>query len=431
MAEDRTKSDSRAKSVTLNILESLLPKDPGSEVGVRLWDGSLWPDEEPRAATIVLNHPGALKSMLSSMSELSLAEAYLYDDFDVEGDVERIYQMGESMIGIATSMQKKIQIWLFLRRLPDGDEHHHDRRGPADLSGDVHSLERDREAIAYHYNVSNDFFALWLDRNMVYSCAYFEDAKEDLDSAQLRKMDYICRKLRLRPGQHLLDIGCGWGGLVKYAAENFGVGVKGITLSQPQAELANQRLVEAGLDDKARVVVQDYRELQVSEGYDALVSVGMFEHVGAAHFETYFRQAMQMLRPGGVFLNHSIASKTLTRSHGGPTFIQQYVFPDRELVPINVSMRAAEQAGFEVRDVESLREHYALTMQHWVNRLEEHHLQALEFVSEPTYRVWRLFMSASAYGFSTGGLNVYQTLLVKRDSNGSSNLPYTRADWYG
>jgi len=177
--------------------------------------------------------------------------------------------------------------------------------------------------------------------------------------------------------------------------------------------------------------VQDYRELQVSEGYDALVSVGMFEHVGAAQFGTYFRQAMQMLRPGGVFLNHSIASEAPTRSHSAPTFIQRYVFPDGELAPINISIRAAEQAGFEVRDVESLREHYALTLRHWVNRLEENHLQALEFVSEPTYRVWRLFMSAAAYGFATGGLNVYQTLLVKRDSNGSSNLPLTRADWYG
>ena len=430
MVEDQTKSADRAKSITLNILDELLPKDADSGVGVRMWDGSLWPDEKPRDATIVLNHPGALKSMFSSMSEIGLAEAYLYDDFDIEGDIERVYDLGESLVKTSTSMQKKLKLGLSLRRLPEGEIHVHGRRGPADLTGDVHSIDRDRQAISYHYDVSNNFYALWLDRNLVYSCAYFDDAKEDLDSAQLRKLDYICRKLRLKPGQHLLDIGCGWGGLVKYAAENYGVGVKGITLSQPQSELANQRLVEAGLDGKARVVVQDYREIEVSEGYDALVSVGMIEHVGAAKLETYFKKAVEVLRPGGVFLNHSIASNAAVKTRSEPTFSQRYVFPDGELIPINVSLKAAEKTGFEVRDVESLREHYALTLRHWVRRLTENHLSALEFVTEPTYRVWRLFMSAYAYGFSTGRLNVYQSLLVKQDSDGSSKLPLTRADWY-
>ncbi|HUV29334.1 MAG TPA: cyclopropane-fatty-acyl-phospholipid synthase family protein [Anaerolineales bacterium] len=430
MVEDQTKSADRAKSITLNILDELLPKDAESGVGVRIWDGSLWPDEKPRDATIVLNHPGALKSMFSSMSEMGLAEAYLYDDFDIEGEIERVYDLGESLEKTTASMQKKLKLSLSLRRLPEGDVHVQGRRGPADLTGDVHSIDRDRQAISYHYDVSNDFYALWLDRNLVYSCAYFDDPEEDLDSAQLRKLDYICRKLRLKPGHHLLDIGCGWGGLVKYAAENYGVGVKGITLSQPQAELANQRLVEAGLDGKARVVVQDYREIEVSEGYDALVSVGMIEHVGSAKLGTYFKKAMEVLRPGGVFLNHGIASSARVKTRSEPTFSQRYVFPDGELTPINISLKAAEKSGFEVRDVESLREHYALTLRHWVHRLEENHLSALEFVSEPTYRVWRLFMSAYAYGFSNGRLNVYQSLLVKQDSDGSSKLPLTRADWY-
>ena len=430
MVEEQTKSANRAKSITLNILDDLLPKGPDSEVGVRFWDGSLWPDEQPRAATIVLNHPGALKSMFSSMSELGLAEAYLYDDYDVDGDIESVYSLGKGLIKSTASMQKKLKIGLALRRLPDVEDHQYGERGPADLNGEVHSIDRDRQAFAYHYDVSNDFFALWLDRNLVYSCAYFDTPEEDLDSAQLRKLDYVCRKLRLKPGQHLLDIGCGWGGLVKYAAQNYGVGVKGITLSQQQAELANQRLAEAGLDDRARVVVQDYREIEVSEGYDALVSIGMVEHVGAEMLGIYFQKAMQMLRPGGVYLNHSIASDATIKPRRGPTFSQRYVFPDGELTPINVSLNSAEEAGFEVRDLESMREHYALTLRHWVSRLEAHHLQALDFVSDPTYRVWRLFMSASAYGFSTGNLNVYQSLLVKQDSDGSSNLPLTRADWY-
>lgn len=265
---------------------------------------------------------------------------------------------------------------------------------------------------------------------MVYSCAYFQSPDEDLDSAQQRKLDYICCKLRLRPGQRLLDIGCGWGGLVRHAAEKFGVDATGITLSSPQVELANQRLTESGLDYRARVELRDYREVDDADGFDALVSVGMFEHVGAALLKTHFRKAMEILRPGGVFLNHGIAIIATVKPRRGPTFTQRYVFPDGELTPINVSLQAAEEAGFEVRDVESLREHYALTLRHWVRRLEDSHTKALEFVSEPTYRVWRLFMSASAYGFSAGSINVYQSLLVKQKGDGASSLPLTRADWY-
>lgn len=217
---------------------------------------------------------------------------------------------------------------------------------------------------------------------------------------------------------------------MKHAAENCGVEVLGITLSHPQIELANQRLAETGLADQARVELLDYREVEDKGGYDALVSVGMFEHVGAALLETYFRKAMELLRPGGVFLNHGIASKATIKPRKGSTFTQRYVFPDGELTPINVSLHAAEEAGFEVRDVESLREHYALTLQNWVHRLEAAHEEALKYVTEPTYRVWRLFMSASAYGFSIGNLNVYQSLLVKQGENGASNQPLTRADWY-
>jgi cyclopropane-fatty-acyl-phospholipid synthase len=196
--------------------------------------------------------------------------------------------------------------------------------------------------------------------------------------------------------------------------ENYGVKAIGITLSRSQVEFANQRLAETGLADRARVEERDYREVDDNEGFDALVSVGMFEHVGAALLGTYFQKAIDLLHPRGVFLNHGIASNATIKPRRGPTFTQRYVFPDGELTPINVSLHAVEEVGFEVRDVESLREHYALTLRHWVRRLEEHHQQALQFVSEPTYRVWRLFMSASAHGFSSGTINVYQSLLVKQ-----------------
>ncbi len=307
---------------------------------------------------------------------------------------------------------------------------HSGQRGPARLAGRRHSVERDRQAVTYHYDVSNDFYALWLDRRMVYSSAYFQAAGEDLDTAQARKLDYICRKLRLQPGQRLLDIGCGWGGLVLHAAQHYGVDATGITLSQPQVELANERIAAAGLSGQCRVEARDYRELDEPEGYDVLVSVGMFEHVGAALLPTYFDQSWRLLKPGGVFLNHGIASRANEVLPDGPNFSDAYVFPDGELTPISATLRAAEEAGFEVRDVESLREHYALTLRHWVRRLETQHDAALRFVDEPTYRVWRLFMSSNAHGFRTGALNVYQALLVKPDAHGRSDLPLTRADWY-
>lgn len=263
---------------------------------------------------------------------------------------------------------------------------------------------------------------------MVYSCAYFESAGDGIDTAQTQKLDYICRKLRLRAGERLLDLGCGWGGLLIHAARNYGVQAFGITLSIPQAEIAGQRIREQGLTDQCRVDVYDYRDLESGAEFDKLVSVGMFEHVGEAMLPEYFRQAWLRLRPGGTFLNHGIASSAGFK-RSGPSFIDKYVFPDGELVPIHVTLRAAELSGFEVRDVESLREHYALTLREWVRRLESKAEQAKNIVEDSTYRVWRLYMSGSAHAFKTSRLNLYQVLLSKPD-HGQSRLPLTREDWY-
>lgn len=430
MREEQSSPPRCYKSVSLQLLDTLFPGQASDEVGVRLWDGTLWPDEHPRKATIVLKHPGALRAMFFPGNEIGLAEAYLYDDFDIEGNIEGVFALADDLVEVSSNLLTQLRVGRLLLRLPSGDSRQQSDRGPAWLSGQRHSIDRDRQAVTYHYDVSNDFYALWLDRNLVYSCAYFHSSEDSLDAAQERKLDYICHKLRLHPGQRLLDIGCGWGGLVAHAVKSFGVEATGITLSSPQAELANQRLSEAGLAGRARVEVRDYRQVDEGEPYDALVSVGMFEHVGADLLPTYFQNAMRILRPGGVFLNHGIASNATVTPRKSPTFSQRYVFPDSELTPINNSLHAAEEAGFEVRDVESLREHYALTLRHWVRRLEEHHHQALEFVSEPTYRVWRLFISASAFGFSAGRLNVYQSLLVKQGAGGISGLPLTRSDWY-
>ena len=430
MSVTRTVQTDEAARLTLRLLDELFGGDATHRVGVRLWDSTPWPDDAPRPATVVLKHPGALSEMFLPGSELGLGEAYLYDDFDVEGDIEAVFDLAEALDQATLGWTRKLRIARDLLRLPAGQGRQPGRRGPAKLKGRRHSVERDRQAVTYHYDVSNDFYALWLDRHMVYSCAYFTTPDDDLDTAQERKLDYICRKLRLQSGQRLLDVGCGWGGLVIHAAQHYGADVTGITLSQPQADLANERIAAAGLAGRCRVLVRDYREMDEPGGYDALVSVGMFEHVGAALLPTYFTRTWQLLNPGGVFLNHGIANTTTGQPRRGPSFSDTYVFPDGELVPISTTLRVAEESGFEVRDVESLREHYALTLRHWVRRLEAHHDQALQFVDEPTYRVWRLFTSGSAHGFSAGRLNVYQALLVRPGERGQSGLPLTRADWY-
>ncbi|MFQ5932975.1 MAG: class I SAM-dependent methyltransferase, partial [Nitrospiraceae bacterium] len=242
--------------------------------------------------------------MLLPGNELGLGEAYLYDDFDIEGDIESLFKLADVLSASATGVASRLRLGSNALRLPRSKRRSNLQRGPAQLSGERHSIERDRQAIAYHYNVSNDFYALWLDRRMVYSCAYFTSRDEELDRAQEQKLEHICRKLRLKPGQRLLDIGCGWGGLVIYAAERYGVETLGITLSRPQANLANERIKEIGLADRSRVELLDYREIDEVEGFDALASIGMFEHVGEARLETYFQQAWRLLRPGGLFLNH-------------------------------------------------------------------------------------------------------------------------------
>lgn len=426
--DTQAKTDNSAVQMCRSILQFLLKDHHPRNYAIRLWDGSTWDAEpgQPTRFTFVIRHPGALRNMFLSKSERAFGQAYIYDDFDIEGNMESAFPMAEHLFGLRLGIVDRIRLASQLFRLPSRNALGVGRQA-AKLSGAVHSIERDRQAVTYHYNTSNDFFALYLDKRMVYSSAYFAAQDEDLDSAQERKLDYICRKVRLKPGERMLDIGCGWGGLIIYAAKKYGVSALGITLSEPQAKLANERIRQEGLDDRCRAEVRDYRQVDGPGSFDKLVSVGMVEHVGEPVLPEYFGQAWRLLRPGGVFLNHGITHPRLA-TRGG-SFSQAYVFPDGEPVPINVSTRIAEEVGFEVRDVESLREHYMLTLRHWVRRLEAHHDEAVRATDEATYRVWRLFMSASAHGFETGTYNVYQSLLVKPD-RGRSGLPLTRDDWY-
>ena len=417
----------KAMAIFRLLLEDYHPRD----FAVSFWDGSRWlPENGSSRFTLMVRHPDALRRLLKgTANDLSLSEAYIQGDLDVEGDLEATMPVANYLLSRNWPAVTMLRIGKDLLRLPRVDRLRRKIRPPAKLSGDPHSVERDREAVTYHYDVSNDFYALWLDEQMVYSCAYFATADEDLDTAQTRKLDYLCRKLRLRPGERLLDIGCGWGGLIIHAARKYGVRALGITLSEKQATLAKERIERAGLQKQCRVEVLDYRDLDESLGFDKIVSVGMFEHVGESRLPLYFQQAWHLLRPGGIFLNHGIANRPIDPNPKGPTFKNRYVFPDGELVPINVTLRHAEEVGFEVRDLENLREHYVLTLRDWARRLELRREKALQVVDEPTYRVWRLFLSGSAHGFAAGFLNLFQAVLLKPDE-GRSGLPLTRADWY-
>jgi cyclopropane-fatty-acyl-phospholipid synthase len=413
--------------LSIEFLERLLRGYMARNFRVRLWDGSVWGQQQQSRFTLTLKHPGALRAMFLAPSELTLGEAYIYDDFDIEGDIEAALDLGDYLLGQDRSLRERLPLAELLRRLPASGRPRVGRQ-PAKLRGSVHSGDRDRQAVSYHYDLPADFYALWLDHYMTYSCAYFANPEEDLDTAQQRKLDYVCTKLRLRRGDRLLDIGCGWGGLVIHAAAHYGADAVGITLSVPQALVARQRIRDARLSDKCRVEVWDYRELEPGQQYDKIASIGMFEHVGAALLPEYFSRAWDLLRAGGVFLNHGIGYSATYRKRG-PSFSDRYVFPDGELVPISTILRAAELSGFEVRDVESLREHYALTLRHWVRRLEARADQARSITDDVTYRTWRLYMAGAAHGFRTGRLNVYQTLLAK-PLHGESGLPLTREDWY-
>lgn len=422
---------------------------------VRYWTGMVEPagaielSREPGPPfTLVLASAGALRRMLLPPTELTLAEAFIRGDVDIEGDVEAAARLPGEIAERLRSPGHLARLVTLLLRLPrdahhatPGDERPGASRVAKRLGGRRHSRERDAAAVRRHYDVGNDFYALWLDAERVYSCGYFPDGTDDIHIAQRAKLDLICRKLRLEPGERLLDIGCGWGGLLRHAVRHYGVRALGITLSRTQADYARDRAEAEGLAERCRVDVRDYRDLDGEPAFDKVVSVGMFEHVGRSRLAEYFHAALRHTRPGGLFLNHGIVNLAEARapdSQGrarrlwrrGGTFINRYVFPDGELVPLASALAAAEGAGFETRDVENLREHYVLTLRHWVRRLEASHAEAVRLAGERLYRIWRLYLAASAHAFDSGQIGIAQMLFARPDAAGRCRIPRTRQDVY-
>ncbi len=383
----------------------------GAPLRIVLPDQSRLDLGDPARVTLRIRDRSVLSELALPTFE-SLGDAYIEGRLDIEGDLLEALPIGERMVaaGGASAAQRALQAW---RRHRRGD---------------------DRAAIGHHYDVGNDFYRLWLDERMVYSCAYYHTGRELLDEAQLAKLEHICRKLRLAPGDRLLDVGCGWGALVLHAARNHGVHAVGITLSENQAQIARERVAEAGLAGRVEILVMDYRDLPArfgADAFDKVASIGMFEHVGLRNLPDYFGAVAAVLRDRGLFLNHGItASDVESRPVGGGVgeFIERHVFPRGELPHLHLATREISAAGFEIADVESLRPHYAQTLAQWYRRLESRSAEAMRMVPARTLRTWRLYLAGCSYGFQQGWVNVYQILASAHRTPGPTALPLTR-DW--
>jgi cyclopropane-fatty-acyl-phospholipid synthase len=405
----------------------------GTDAPVRFefWDGSgLGPTDG--VGTLRIRSADAVRRILWAPGELGLARAYVSGELTIEGD---LYALLRALHDASPGDLRQIG----LRALPAavGAARRLGVLGPPPPAppeecrpvGRLHSPARDAEVVSHHYDVGNEFYRLVLGPSMTYSCARFVDRTASLEEAQAAKHELICRKLGIdgRPGARLLDVGCGWGSMAIHAASRHGARVVGVALSREQVDLATRRVADAGLDGQVEIRLQDYRDLR-GERFDAISSIGMFEHVGSPRMIRYFETLHELLAPMGRLLNHAISRPGGTVL-GRRSFVGRYVFPDGELLDVAEVVRAMQHTGFEVRDVESLREHYSRTLHHWVSNLEEHWKEAVALVGLPRASIWRLYMAASANGFDDGALAIHQVLGVVPGPDGQSGLPPTRTGW--
>jgi len=424
----------RLKTLVEQLLQAPLP------VRVRAWDGS--EAGPPGAPVLVVHNRRALRRLLWKPGELGLVRAWVAGDLGLDGDLYTaldllagfIWERGEDARTLAQALRDP-DVRAAVRGLarlagptpPPPPPREEVRKG---VRGHLHTRHSDKRAVSHHYDVGNDFYEIVLGPSMVYSCAYWDSPEGTLEDAQRDKLELVCRKLGLKPGQRLLDVGCGWGSMAVHAAREHDVSVVGITLSEEQATYARKRVADEGLADRVEIRVQDYRD--VADGpYDAVSSIGMAEHVGADRYLEYARDLHSLLRPGGRLLNHQIARRPQRdeSSYSVNAFIDAYVFPDGELAPLASTVTQLERAGFEVRDVESLREHYALTLRQWVANLEAEWARAQRLTSPGRARVWRLYMAASALAFEHNRIGVNQVLAVRTPESGGPGTPLRSRTW--
>jgi cyclopropane-fatty-acyl-phospholipid synthase len=376
---------------------------------LKLWNGHQVDLGPAPSVTIVVKDPRLVSDFTHPSLDL-LGTAFVEGRLEMEGSITEVVRLCDELTHALTGDDE----------LPSPFRTQHDK-------------DTDAASIAYHYDLSNDFYQLWLDREMVYSCAYFKTGGESLEQAQLDKLEHLCRKLRLKPGDYLLDVGCGWGGLARYAAREFGAKVMGITLSREQLNLARERVRAEGLDGQIELQLLDYRDLPQDSRFDKVVSVGMFEHVGHANLALYAERLFGAVREGGLVMNHGITAKHTDGrpvGRGAGEFIGRYVFPNGELPHLAMISANLSEAGLEIVDVESLRPHYARTLEQWSSRLESRLEEAAAMVPEHALRIWRLYLAGCAYAFSKGWINLHQILAVKPYEDGRTELPLTRADLY-
>ncbi|MFI6314483.1 class I SAM-dependent methyltransferase [Nocardia fusca] len=406
---------------------------PHPAVGFEFWDGSTIRPAGASPGTMRVRSADALRHLIWAPGELGFARAFVSGTVDLDGDIFEMLRalqstaVNDTRLGLGAARQALAaarRLGALGRRPARPPEEARPQRGP------LHTIRRDAAAISHHYDVGNDFYRLVLGPSMTYSCARFvPDDDGSLEDAQRAKHDLICRKLGLakQPAMRLLDVGCGWGSMAMHAASAYGAQVVGVTISSAQVELARRRVADAGLAGSVEIRLADYRDLR-GEEFDAISSIGMFEHVGSQRAAAYFDILRTLLRPRGRLLNHAISSPggSIMRNR---SFVGRYVFPDGELVDVGEVVLAMERAGFEVRDVEALREHYARTLRRWVANLENGWEQSVALVGEGRARVWRLYMAASALGFEDGGLGIHQVLGVVPEATGNADMPATRRAW--